>query len=65
MSRKRNRKGARLPRPGSINQTRQQIVQAVNVGLSGGYARLDGTNHLIVGTDTRGSGGAIVIQVVP
>jgi phage tail sheath protein FI len=48
---------------GSI--ARATLVAAVNSQLSGGFARLDATNHLVIGSDRRGKAGSVTVNAAP
>ncbi len=37
------------------------LVNALNVQLRGGYARLEGTDQLVIGSDVRGTAGSVIV----
>jgi hypothetical protein len=55
-----------LPTPGGL-VPRATLVEAINRQIIGGYARLTGAaegapNRLVIGTDRKGSGAAVIVQ---
>jgi phage tail sheath protein FI len=41
-----------------------ELLNMINTRLRHGYARLDGSNHLAIGTDSRGTGAQVVVSQI-